>query len=1061
MTNVPKSPLSSKGLPKLLIVDDETDNLDILYRTFHREYKVIRAKSGFEALAILAKESDVSVIITDQRMPMMSGTELLSQVAEAYPDTLRIVLTAYTDVRDLVQAINESKVFKYITKPYEIGVLRTVVRQAMEAHQLLKERTSKLRDKLESAEAKYKSIFENAIEGIFQTTLDGHYVIANRMLAQIYGYKSVRELIENITNIAEQIYVNPYRRQEFIDILGSQDTISNFESQVYRRDRSKIWISENVRAIRDWQGKLIGFEGTVQDITQRKRAEEESQLLQCLTLEISAAQHFQTALEIALTKICQFTGWDYGEAWTPVVDAEQLVCSSAWYSSIEGLEIFREHSEKISFPAGIGFPGRVWVHQKPEWIWDISLEAESNFLRKHLAMECGLKSGLAIPVSDDHKVVAIVVFFTRTPNDHDQHLVGPIGAIAMQLGALMRRKRDEEMLRQMNEELATARDRALEANRTKSTFVANMSHELRTPLNAIIGYSEMLQEDAALLGLEDFEQDLQKIHQSGKHLLDLINDILDMTKIEAGKLEIYPDYFDLPKLVWDSVNTIQPLLLKNNNRLNIDCDETLGSIYADMTRVRQVLLNVLSNACKFTKTGLISVQVSRQTISPQRSPNLSSRECFQILITDTGIGISPENIQKLFQPFNQVDSSTTRQYGGTGLGLAISHRLCQMMGGSITVSSELGKGSQFMISLPVDHRESAKLSAQPPNPNDAKHKHQISEQAAEQISEQISEQEFEQEHINEHNFNEHNEQLLEPAPHQAIAHAVPSAAVIAANPQQPQQLAENATTSYPSVLVIDDDPLIHQFTRSHLGKRGLFIYSAFNGEEGISLAQQITPSAIILDVQMPQMSGWEVLKELKSQPLTSGIPIILLTISEIAVDEPINPFDNSDNCHLGGYEIGANDYLFKPIDRDRLIATIDKYRSQHQQQFSILIVEDDSNIRAMLRRMLEKENCLVFDVQDGHEALASIPRYQPQLILLDLVMPNVNGFEFIHLLRLCHDIGSIPIVVITAKDLDETDRIRLSGSVQKILQKTNYSYPQLLSAIELRLHQLGIIAANV
>ncbi|MCL1490942.1 MAG: HAMP domain-containing histidine kinase [Pseudanabaena sp. Salubria-1] len=266
----------------------------------------------------------------------------------------------------------------------------------------------------------------------------------------------------------------------------------------------------------------------------------------------------------------------------------------------------------------------------------------------------------------------------------------------------MRRKRDEETLRLMNDELALARDRALEANHTKSTFVANMSHELRTPLNAIIGYSEMLQEDAALLGLDDFEDDLQKIYRSGKHLLDLINDILDMTKIEAGKLEIYYDDFDVPMLVWDASQTIQPLLLKNNNHLEIECDQQLGGIRADMTRVRQVLLNVLSNACKFTKSGVIKIQVNR------KKSVLGEIFCFTI--SDTGIGISPENLQKLFQPFNQADSSTTRQYGGTGLGLAISHRLCQMMSGDITVISELGIGSTFTICLPIDCESASKTT---------------------------------------------------------------------------------------------------------------------------------------------------------------------------------------------------------------------------------------------------------------------------------------------------------------------------------------------------------------
>ena len=690
---MPSSP-EKKTKYKLLIVDDESDNLDLLERIFRRNYQILRAEDGFKALAILTKERDIAVIISDQRMPMMTGTEFLRQVAESHPDTLRIILTAHTDVGDLVEAINKSKVFKYITKPYKAEELLEVVQQAVDIHEILKSRTSKLLNDLEYAEAKYKGIFDNAVEGIFQTTLDGHYVVANRMLAKIYGYPSVEALVNSVTNIAKQVYVNPDRRQEFIKILHIHDTVSNFESQVYRRDGTKIWISENVRAIRDRDCNLIGFEGTVQDISARKRAEAESQLLQCLTLEISAANDFQTALKIALSKICDFTGWDYGEAWIPSDNSEVLVCSSAWYSRIDGLEEFRKRSERISFPFGIGFPGRVWERQRPEWIWDIYLEPEANFLRKYAALESKLCSGLAIPVSADNKVVAIIAFFMQSPNDRDQQLVGVIGAIAMQLGVLMRRERDEEMLVLMNEELALARDFALEASRTKSTFVANMSHELRTPLNAILGYSEILQEDAALLGLPDLEDDLRKIYRAGKHLLDLINDILDMTKIEAGKLEIYYEDFDVPTLISDICASIQPLLIKNSNQLKIECEPQLGDIHADMVRVRQILLNLLSNACKFTKSGKILIKVDRQ--------KLTQGEYFRFAISDTGIGISSENIQKLFQPFIQADSSMTRQYGGTGLGLAISQRLCQMMGGEITISSELGKGSTFAICLPVN-----------------------------------------------------------------------------------------------------------------------------------------------------------------------------------------------------------------------------------------------------------------------------------------------------------------------------------------------------------------------
>jgi PAS domain S-box-containing protein len=966
--------LTSKLKHKLLIVDDEEDNLDLLQRIFYRSYHILRAKNGFEALAILATEPNVAVIVSDQRMPMMSGTEFLSQVAESYPDTLRIILTAHTDVRDLVEAINQSQVFKYITKPYKVEDLVTVVQQATEIHKLLQLRTSKLRNDLENAEAKYKSIFENAIEGIFQTTIDGRYLIANPMLAKIYGYPSSESLINNVTNIANQIYVNSLRRQEFINILRTHDTISNFESQVYRCDGTKIWISENVRAVRALDGSLIGFEGTAQDISQRKRAEAESQLLQCLTLEISAANDFQTALEIALTQICQFTGWDYGEAWIPSSDEQILICSPAWYSSIEGLEEFRRCSERISFSSGIGFPGRVWGNQRPEWIWDISLESESHFLRKYPALECGLRSGLAIPVSADANVVAIIAFFTRSPNDRDQQLVGVIGAIAMQLGVLMRRKRDEETLRQMNEELSLARDRALEANRTKSTFVANMSHELRTPLNAIIGYSEMLQEDAALLGLDDFENDLQKIYRSGKHLLDLINDILDMTKIEAGKLEIYYDDFDVPMLIWEASHTIQPLLLKNNNHLDIECDQHLGEIRADMTRLRQVLLNVLSNACKFTKSGVIKIQVARQ--------NSVLGEVFCFTISDTGIGISPENLQKLFQPFNQADSSTTRQYGGSGLGLAISHRLCQLMSGDINVISELGIGSTFTICLPVDCEDASK---KPPKQNS--------------LSSPI--------HL-------------------------------------PQQ-SDSPLQKHPSILVIAGDSMLHQSTHSYLHHLGVSLYSASNTEDGMQLVYQILPDAIILDMQTPSMNGWEVLKELKSQPLTSGIPIILLAINDESPES---------------YGVEANDYLFKPIDRDRLITIIGKYRAEQQSELSVLVIEDDPNIRAMLKRILEKEHCIVSEAQDGHDALEVIKQKIPQLILLDLMMPNVDGFEFIHLLRLRQNTPSIPIIIITAKDLTSEDCTRLSGSAQKKLLKNNYSYPQLLEEIVRRLYKLGILATN-
>ncbi|MEE3719049.1 response regulator [Tumidithrix elongata RA019] len=966
--------LSSK--PKLLIIDDEADNLDLLHRTLYKDYKVFKANNGLEALDLLAKEEDIAVIISDQRMPMMTGTELFSRVAVIYPDTIRILLTAHTDVQDLVEAINSSKVFKFLTKPYKQEELINTIQQAVKTYNLLRMRTSQLETDLKDAEARYRSIFENSVEGIFQTTLNGYYLIANPMLATIYGYESPQQLTQNITNIGHQLYVSPNRRQEFIDLVRAHKTISNFESQIYRRDGTKIWISENVRAIHNEEGELIGFEGTVQDITQRKRAEEEVKLLQTMTMEISVAKDFNTALEIALRKICEFTGWVVGEAWIPSTNGLHLKHSPAWYCSIDGMEEFYRLSQHMVFPTGIGFPGRVWEYKHPEWIWDISQETELGFLRKFVALEAGLNAGLAIPILAETKVVAVIAFFMNTPNDEDQQLVGLISAIATHLGLLMRRKRDEEEIRIVNEELALARDEALEANRTKSAFVANMSHELRTPLNAIIGYSEMLQEDADDLGLEDFRDDLQKIYTAGKHLLSVINDILDMSKIEAGKMEMFVERFDVLSLVNDTVNMIHPLLEKNANTLVLDYDRQVNIMESDVTRLRQSLFNLLSNACKFTQKGTIAIQVQREVDSDRAWINFS--------VKDSGIGISPSQLERLFHPFTQADSSTTRQFGGTGLGLAISQRLCRMMGGDIFVESELGKGSVFRIRLPEQPNKS-----------------------------------------------------------------VTSPMLIA---------APETVKSLPSILVIDDDLVVHQLLERALGKMGLFVYSAFEGKDGVKLAQEIKPSAIILDVMMPSMNGWEVLTALKADPDTASIPVVMLTI-----------MDDRD-C---GYTLGATDYLIKPINRDRLISTVNKYRSleivsnqsnlkgskilPNSEKPCILVVEDDANVRQMIVRMLEKENCRLLSAKDGYEALEIVSQVSPQLILLDLMMPEMDGFEFINRLRQQRDIPQMPIVVVTAKDLSQEDKLRLGGTVQKILQKGAHSCPQLIDEITLLLDKYGVL----
>ena len=499
---------------------------------------------------------------------------------------------------------------------------------------------------------------------------------------------------------------------------------------------------------------------------------------------------------------------------------------------------------------------------------------------------------------------------------------------------------------------------AEEANQTKSKFLANMSHELRTPLNAIIGYSEMLVEEIIDLGAPDLVPDVNKIHGAGKHLLGLINNILDLSKVEAGKAELFLETFAIAPLLEEITDTLRPVIDQKQNSLVVCCPSDIGSMRADVTKLRQSLFNLLSNASKFTENGTITLSVGR----PESG-------WISFGVSDTGIGMTPEQQAKLFKPFTQADASTTRKYGGTGLGLVITRQFCELMGGSIKVESEAEQGTTFTICLP---------------------------------------------------------EQVQPLPGEP-----------AGDPVTHRRQVRPATTSKPekagvsSILVIDDDPAAQDVMRHFLEKEGFQAIVAASGHEGVRLARERSPAAILLDVRMPSLNGWEVLSRLKSDPELANIPVIMVTIEE---DQSL------------GYALGAVDYLLKPVDYDRLQTLLQPYQNSSPAP-CVMVVDDNTDSREMICRQLGQTGWRVLEAENGLQALERLEKEQPGVVLLDLMMPEMNGFEFVRNLRQHSQWHSLPVIVLTAKDLTPAEREWLSGQTQRIYQKGSSSRQLLIDEI--------------
>lgn len=525
-----------------------------------------------------------------------------------------------------------------------------------------------------------------------------------------------------------------------------------------------------------------------------------------------------------------------------------------------------------------------------------------------------------------------------------------LGDMVVAIDAFRRNLIEKHRMEQQLVEMG--RDAALEANVAKSQFLATMSHELRTPLNAIIGLTELVVEHAGRLSPERSAESLRRVLGAGRHLLRLINEILDLSKIEAGKMELSIETVGVATLIEDVASTAQPLAAANRNDLVIEAPSEIGAVRADPTRLRQILLNLLSNACKFTKNGQVALRVMTQ--------GSGADTMVAFAVSDTGIGMTPQQLEKLFEEFVQAGASIGRQFGGTGLGLAISRRLCRLMGGDVTVVSEAGKGSTFTATVPL---------------------------------------------------------AAAPAPTSAIAAAGAGSA------------AGTATSG--SVLVIDDDATARELMTRQLRALGFQVTAAADGREGLARTRELRPKAIILDVLMPDVLGWDVLTALKNDPDLAGIPVIMATI----IDEPRR-----------GLAMGAAGYLTKPIDREQLARILLPYR-EDRKRFSVLVVDDNADDCEAIADALADIGCEIETAEDGRRALDRMMWRHPDVIILDLMMPNMDGFQVIAAMQAAPELRAIPVIVATAKDLGAEERRRLRVGVVDIIQKQGYSVEEIAERV--------------
>ncbi|MDX1521440.1 MAG: response regulator, partial [Anaerolineae bacterium] len=546
---------------------------------------------------------------------------------------------------------------------------------------------------------------------------------------------------------------------------------------------------------------------------------------------------------------------------------------------------------------------------------------------------------LAIPLQIGNELIGILDVHSAKSKAFTTDEISALVTLAAQISIATKNARA------FREQQETA-ERLQEINKLKNQFLANMSHELRTPLNSIIGFSRVILKgiDGPLTELQ--KTDLTSIHNSGQHLLSLINNILDLSKIEAGKMDLNFEKVELEPIIKGVMSTAVALVKDKPVTLHQDLADDLPIIWADPTRIRQVILNLISNACKFTDEGSVTLEARRQ------------ENDILIRVTDTGVGIPEDQLQSIFEEFTQVDASTTRKVGGTGLGLSISRHFIEMHHGQIWVESVENKGSTFSFTIPITKTETVTDDTE--------------DIASEEIDEKV-------------------------------------------------------------IVAIDDDLTVIQLYERFLEPQGYKVVGITDGENVVERVKAHAPSGILLDVLMPKKDGWSLIRELKDDPETENIPVIICSIV-------------SDKKK--GFSLGAADYMTKPINENDLRKALSHLENQQKSQIKVLVIDDQADDVLLIRRILEAQpNYSIIEANSGQQGLEMVPTENPDLIILDLSMPEIDGFSVVEALKNNDATRSIPIIIVSGKDLTLQEDEFLTGQVEALLQKGLFNERELLEDV--------------